>query len=141
MWKILTDRVAVAPQIDAADVARARAEGFDVIVNNRPDGESPGQPSSDEIAAAAATAGMRYHHIPMAHGGITPTMIGEVRQALGEGRALMFCRSGTRSTMLWALAEASQGAEPDRLAEIAGEAGYDLSPIKLALDRLAEAHQ
>ncbi len=140
MFRKLTDAVSVAPQIAAGDVARAKAAGFAVIINNRPDGEAPGQPASADIAATARAAGLGYHHIPMAHGGITPQMIADVRAALAEGPALMFCRSGTRSAMLWALARAAEGDPPERLAATAASAGYDLSPIRLALERLAELH-
>jgi sulfide:quinone oxidoreductase len=140
MFRKLTDAVSVAPQIAADDIARAKAAGFVVIINNRPDGEAPEQPASADIATTARAAGLGYHHIPMAHGGITPQMIAAVRAALAEGPALMFCRSGTRSAMLWALARAAEGDAPDLLATVAASAGYDLSPIRLALDRLAERH-
>ena len=53
------------------------------------------------------------------------------------GAVLAYCRSGTRSTLLWALAEASQGADPDRLAEHAAQAGYDITPVRALCDMLA----
>ena len=139
MFRQLTSRVSVSPQIAAADVASARAEGFVVIVNNRPDGEAPDQPQGAEIAAAADAAGIAYRYIPMTHGGVTPDMVAEVCAALDAGRTLLYCRSGTRSTMLWALAEASAGADPDELDAAAAAAGYDLSPVMGAVRQLAGA--
>ena len=46
-------------------------------------------------------------------------------------------RSGTRSTLLWALAAAKQGVEPDDIARTAARAGYDVSPIRAMIDMLA----
>jgi uncharacterized protein (TIGR01244 family) len=55
-------------------------------------------------------------------------------EALGEeGELLAFCRSGTRSTFLWALARSAQGVPAEELAEAAAAAGYDLRPIRLML--------
>ena len=55
----------VSGQIAPADVAEAAALGVTLIVNNRPDGEEPGQPSGAEIEAAAVAAGLEYRHIPV----------------------------------------------------------------------------
>ena len=63
-----------------------------------------------------------------------------MREALdraGDSPVLAYCRSGTRSTLLWALAEASAGADPAMLAEAAAGAGYDLAPVAPLLDMLA----
>ena len=49
--------------------------------------------------------------------------------ANAEGNALIFCKSGTRSAYLWALARARQGADADELVLRAAQAGYDLRPI------------
>lgn len=137
MFVTLSETVAVAPQITTGDVAAAKAAGFTGIINNRPDGEAPDQPPGAEIAAAAEAEGLAYAYIPMSHGGITPDMIESVRKALEGGKTLMFCRSGTRSTMLWGLAEAQAGKDPEALAAAARAAGYDLSPIIGVMRQLA----
>ncbi|WP_338068326.1 TIGR01244 family sulfur transferase [Sphingosinicella microcystinivorans] len=137
MFLKLSEAVSVAPQITAADVGAAKAAGFTAIINNRPDGEAPDQPPGETIAAAAAAEGLAYAHIPMSQGGITPGMIEAVRKALEGQTTLMFCRSGTRSTMLWGLAEASAGKDPVALAEAARAAGYDLSPICGVMQQMA----
>ena len=105
----LDDRVFVAGQIGPEDMAEIAALGVTMIVNNRPDGEEPGQPTGAEIEAAARAAGLDYRHIPVA-GGIAPEQIEAMAEALdeAEGTLLAFCRSGTRSTYLWALARARQ---------------------------------
>ena len=106
----LDDKTLVSGQIRPEDVADAAAQGVSLIVNNRPDGEEPGQPAGTEIEAAARAAGLGYRHIPVA-GGIAPDQAEEMARLLdgAEGKLLAFCKSGTRSTYLWALAEARRG--------------------------------
>jgi uncharacterized protein (TIGR01244 family) len=123
--KQLEPGVFVAGQIAPADVA---ALDVRIVVNNRPDGEEPGQPLSADIEAAARAAGLDYRDIPIA-GAISAAEVEAMAQALEAGPALLFCRSGTRSTWLWALARASRGADPAKLVAAAAEAGYDLGPI------------
>lgn len=119
----------VSGQIAAPDAAHIAALGIRTIVNNRPDGEEPGQPESREIEAAARAAGLDYRWIPVA-GGLEAGQIEAMADALAEGPALIFCRSGTRSAYLWALARASRGEAGETLLRQAGEAGYDLTPIR-----------
>lgn len=117
-------------QFQAADIAAAAERGVTMIVNNRPDGEEPGQPAAADIEAAARAAGLDYVHIP-----IEAEFSGDKVAAMGaalegaEGLALLFCRSGTRSAYLWALARAREGALPEALLGNAARAGYNLRPI------------
>lgn len=131
--------IAVAPQIDPADLADLAAAGFTAIVNNRPDGEDAGQPTGAAIAAAAAAAGLRYTAIPVTQAGFSHPQIDAMAQALAAapGRVLAYCRSGTRSCNLWALAAVKAGAHPDAAMAKAAAAGYDLSGIRLLLDALS----
>ncbi|QMW22932.1 TIGR01244 family sulfur transferase [Sandaracinobacteroides saxicola] len=137
MFIPLTPTVAVAGQIAPDDVAAAAARGITRIINNRPDGEQPGQPSGAAIAAAAAAAGLGYTAIPVDHSGFSREQVDAMIAALASGEpTLAFCRSGTRSTLLWALARAAQGDDPAALAETAAAAGYDLRPIMPLLHQL-----
>jgi uncharacterized protein (TIGR01244 family) len=121
----------VSGQIAPEEIA---ALGVTLIVNNRPDGEEPGQPDSATIEAAARAAGVDYRHIPVA-GGISQPQVAQMVDALAqaEGPVLAFCRSGTRSTYLWALARARLGDDAEELSAKAAAAGYDLSPIRAFL--------
>lgn len=120
----------VAGQIAPEDVAGLAARGVTAIVNNRPDGEAPGQPTSATIAAAAEAAGIGYRHLPVA-GGFPAELVVAMADVLEQGgRTLAFCTSGTRSTLLWALARARMGDDPQELAAKAAAAGYDLRPIR-----------
>ena len=133
MFRALSDGVLVAGgQLLPGDVEAAVAAGVEVVVNNRPDGEEPGQPASADIERAARAAGLRYHHIPVA-GGIGPDQVAAMAAAMDEGKLLAFCRSGTRSTWLWALAAHGRGADGDTILASAAAAGYDLDPLRAYL--------
>lgn len=137
MFRKLDDDVSVAGQITPDDVAAAAARGFAAIVNNRPDDEQPGQPGGGEIAAAARAAGLAYRAIPVDHSGFSEAQVIAMGDALAQadGPVLAFCRSGTRSTFLWALARARMGDDGAVLAAKAAAAGYDLAPIAGLLAR------
>jgi uncharacterized protein (TIGR01244 family) len=121
-----------ARNIVAADIPVLAAQGIRLIVNNRPDGEEPGQPASDQIEAAARAAGLGYRHIPIA-GRFPPELVEQMAEALEKGPVLAFCRSGARSTFLWALARAARGAPAEESVRAAAAGGYDLGPIRALL--------
>jgi len=127
----LSDTVIVAGrQLEPEDVAELADCGVTMIVNNRPDGEEEGQPPGAEIEAAARAAGMAYLYIPVAET-FSADKVAALGEALAgaEGNVLLFCRSGTRSAYLWALARARQGADVDELVFRAAQAGYNLRPL------------
>jgi uncharacterized protein (TIGR01244 family) len=127
----VTDSFAVAGQLEAEDVQAAAAQGFRMIVNNRPDGEEPGQPSGSEIEAAARAAGLAYTSVPI-RGRPGPSQIEATTQALqaADGPVLAYCRSGMRAIAAWALSQGSTGARSRvELVGLAREAGYDLSQV------------
>lgn len=134
----LTDAVYVSPQISVQDVRAAEELGVTLIINNRPEGESDDQVPGNVIEAAAKAAGMSYVAIPVTHAGFSQPQVDAMEKALDGalGGVLAYCRSGTRSTLLWALAESKSGADPDELTEIAAEAGYDVSPVRPLMDML-----
>ena len=139
MFRRLTDTVLASPQIGLAEVTEAAAQGVTLIVNNRPEGESDDQVPGTEIESAAHAAGLGYVAIPVTHAGFSESQVTAMAEALkgAQGPVLAYCRSGTRSTLLWALAEASRGADPEALAEQAAAAGYDLGPVRALVDMLA----
>ena len=142
-FRAVTAQFSASPQISIADVATAQAEGFTLIINNRPDGEEECAPQSADIAAAAAAAGLRFVAIPVTHAGFSGPQVDAMAAALAglnEGqRALAYCRSGTRSTLLWSLARAKMGGNPASIANNAAKAGYDITPVRPMVDALAAA--
>lgn len=139
MFRRIDDSFSVAPQITPDQVAAAKADGVTMIINNRPDDEEADQTNGAEIAAAAEAAGIGYRAIPVTHAGFSANQLDEMNAALDAagGQVLAYCRSGTRSTYLWALARAQRGDAPDMLAEKAAAAGYDLLSIRPMLDALS----
>ena len=142
-FRKLTDRVSASPQIAPDDVRAAAAKGFTAIVNNRPDGEEPGQPVGAEIEAAAREAGLAYHAIPISGGQFGEEQVRAMQEALSssKGPVLAFCRSGTRSTLLWSMAQANAGRDLEEIAAQAAQAGYDISPIAGMLQALSARHR
>ncbi|HEV2679959.1 MAG TPA: TIGR01244 family sulfur transferase [Rhodanobacter sp.] len=124
----LAGQLSVAAQIDVADIATLAAQGFRSIINNRPDGEVEGQPASALLEVAARQAGLNYRHIPVVSGQLSDVQMQEFADALDTlpRPVLAFCRTGTRSTMLWAL---QANGPADTILQIAREAGYDLSAL------------
>jgi uncharacterized protein (TIGR01244 family) len=138
MFRKLTDRVFVAPQIDTDAITAAKALGVTLVINNRPDDESFDQTSGGDIEAAARAAGIEYVAIPVTHAGFAEWQVTAMADALekAHGNVLAYCRSGTRSTLLWALARATKGDHPAVLSEQAADAGYDLTPVAAMMDML-----
>lgn len=134
----ITPELSVSPQILPHELASLAHDGYRVLINNRPDAEVGPDEDGDAMRAAAEAAGMAYRAVPFTPGQITPEMIDEQAQALAlPGRKVAYCRSGNRSTVLWALTRA--GAEPaDDLIETAAKAGYDISGIAPLIHALAE---
>jgi uncharacterized protein (TIGR01244 family) len=128
--KRINDHVSVAPQISPDDLPALKALGFTAIINNRPDGESPDQPPSAVMQAAAEKAGLAYHFIPLGRDGVSAEMVEQETEALegSAGPVLCFCRSGTRSTTLWALSQAGKMPAQEIVAA-AAHAGYDMSHL------------
>jgi sulfide:quinone oxidoreductase len=134
-FKALTPSLSVSPQLTEADVAEAARNGFRAIIDNRPDGEEPGQPTAAEMKAMATAHGLGFAHVPTVGGKISDEDVALMAHALAdlEGPVLAYCRTGTRSTTLWALTQA--GAQPaDGLIATGAEAGYDISTLRPRLE-------
>lgn len=133
----LTPFLSVSPQLKESDMGILAAQGYRAVVNNRPDGEADDQPSAYTLKAAAERQGLAYRHIPVVSGRVSDEDVAAFADAMGEldGPVVAFCRSGTRSTSLWALSEAHHLA-PHAILGAASDAGYDLSSLKTRLERL-----
>ena len=131
MIRQLDDRTLVSGQVTPGEVAGLASQGVTMLVNNRPDGEEPGQPLAADIEAAADQAGIAYRFVPIIRG-IGPADVEAMQEALreaGDGKLLAFCRSGTRSALACALAHRGEGASADEVSERLTEAGFDPGPI------------
>ncbi|MDF1776164.1 MAG: TIGR01244 family sulfur transferase [Rhizobiaceae bacterium] len=127
----ITKKLAVSPQILASDVGYIADIGFRSIICNRPDGESPDQPSFSEIEAAAKKAGLEVRYLPIVAGQMQPGDPADFAAALTEmpGPVLAYCRTGTRSATLWALMQGAQGQSVSDVLEATKQAGYDMTDV------------
>jgi len=133
--KSLTPALSVSPQLSEADIAQAARDGFRGIVDNRPDGEEPGQLSADQMEQLAASHGMAFAHVPVVAGKIGDEDVARMADVLArlDAPVLAYCRTGTRSTSLWALSQA--GSMPaETILKTANNAGYDLAALRARLE-------
>lgn len=140
--RVLAPDFSVSPQISVRDISLIAAQGFCSLVINRPDGEAEDQPAQADIMEAASRHGLDVRSIPITPGQITDADVDAFAQALRDMPAplLAYCRTGTRSVSLWALAQVghlSVGA----ILKAAKSAGYDLSALRPRLEeRAAQSH-
>ena len=131
MFRQLDDQTLVSGQLTKKDLEEARRLGVTLVVNNRGEAEEPDQPSSAEMGRWVESANMAYTHIPITKG-IGPADVQAMVDAIddaGDGRLLAFCRSGTRSVLVWALARRQMGADRAEVERAAAQAGFNLEAI------------
>ena len=134
----ISERLAVAGQPSLVDFKSLAARGFKAIVNDRPDGEEPGQPDSAAERQAATEAGLAYSFVPVTGTTITRADVEAFQAALAAapGPVLAHCKGGTRSLTLHVLGEVLGGRM--RAEEVQGfgaRFGFDLAGAKAWLDR------
>ena len=129
--KPLSPALSVMSQIEVADIADLAARGFKSIMGNRPEGEAPDQPAWSSLAAEAARHGMSARQISVVPGQIDSGHVDQFALALREmpRPIAAFCRTGTRSATLWALANPDALSVDQRIA-IAATHGYDFAPLR-----------
>ena len=128
---VLKPNLSALPQPLPADIGELANRGYRSIIGNRPEGEAPDQPTWKEVKAAALARGMEAVHIPVVASQIDEADIRAFREALENlpKPIAAFCRTGTRSTLLWALANEASLTVDERV-RIAAKEGYDLEPFR-----------
>ncbi|MBT8456030.1 MAG: TIGR01244 family phosphatase [Rhodobacteraceae bacterium] len=136
----ITPDFAVSPQIEPGDVPALKEAGFRTVVCNRPDVEVPHELSAEAMRAAVEAAGLTFVENPIDGSAITADGIAAQGTAAdaGEGPVFAYCRSGTRSAMVWAMSQAGKREIDDILAACA-QAGYPFDGLRGQLERLAES--
>ena len=134
----LDEALSASPQIAPEDLPAIAAQGFRSVISNRPDGEEPGQPSAEVLRHAAEAAGLAFAHVPVVGGAISDQDVADFREALANlpQPVFGFCRTGTRTTTLWALANVASISADDLIAR-AKSAGYDLGALRPRLEGAA----
>jgi uncharacterized protein (TIGR01244 family) len=110
-YRQIAENYSVAGQVTPEEIAAVKAAGFRSIICNRPDDEQPGQPSADSVKLAAEAAGLEFRYVPVVSGQMTADNVEDQAAALGElaGPVLAYCRSGARSTNLYAMVQQKKG--------------------------------
>ena len=101
--KRLNGMFTIATQVEPDKIGKLAERGYKTIICNRPDGEGDGQPSFDKIHEVADKLGIIAVHIPVHLTGPTDANHAAFFEAVNAlpKPILAYCRSGTRSAVLW----------------------------------------
>ncbi|NND00515.1 MAG: hypothetical protein HKN85_10070 [Gammaproteobacteria bacterium] len=98
----LNSQVSVSDQMSVEDVPEIVANGVQLLVCNRPDGEDQGQTPYSEIFAAAQAAGLETNLLAFSSYQITNEDRDRLIELINTRRKMhLYCRSGSRSRRLW----------------------------------------
>lgn len=129
--KELDTGLTVSGQVLPPDLAALADRGVRTVICNRPDGEGSDQPNFAEIEREAQALGMAVHYLPVTSGAVTDeeaTQFGALLRA-ATGPVHAYCRTGMRSTTLWALSRGGGDLSLERILLRAREAGYDMTGV------------
>lgn len=134
----LAPGLSVAGRLGRDDIEGLARAGVRTIINNRPDDEDPGQLAAAEAGEIARGLGIAYHHIPITAATLTRGDVDAFAAALRTASqpVVAHCRSGTRSTLLWALSRLREGADPLMLISEAARHGIDIAGLPMVAARL-----
>ncbi|MGH6980211.1 MAG: TIGR01244 family sulfur transferase [Stellaceae bacterium] len=135
----INDHISVAGQIAPDDVAALKKQGFETIINNRPDNEEPGQTPAAAVKAETDRQGMQYLYQPVTTSTISKADVTAFHHALTRSTkpVLAHCRSGTRCYLLWGLSQVMfDNASPLTIVAEASRNGYDLRSLPALADKL-----
>ncbi len=129
----IADYLYVSKQLDERFAKRVPSYGIKTVICNRPDDEEPNQPSFETVKAWLHNAGVEnVIYMPVVMDGIDDAALAEFQETVAKSPApiLAYCRSGTRSSMLWALNQVKRGVEVNSVIKAAELAGINLEPLR-----------
>ena len=136
----IADYLYVSDQLkDERFAKRAASYGIKTVICNRPDGEAPDQPSFEQVKAWLNANGIeQVIYMPVVMDGITDETLDHFQATVANSEApiMAYCRTGTRSSMLWALNQARRGVEVNSLIKAASLANIDLEPQRHRLEAI-----
>lgn len=127
----VNENFCVSEQITFDDLYAIKEAGFKTIICNRPDNESPDQPSSKQIEQHAISIGLIFNDLPIIPGKFTQENIDQFKAIYSNKNnypIFAYCRTGTRSCQLWAISQIDELAKDEILIQTK-KAGYDLTPL------------
>ncbi len=134
----LAPGISAAGALDQDDIEALGARGVRTIVNNRPDGEDAGQLPAADARRIAEAHGIAYHHIPVTAASLSRADVDALAATLASAAqpVVLHCRSGTRSSLLWALTRIRDGDDPATLVATAARHGIDIAALPAIAARL-----
>ncbi|RRD91550.1 TIGR01244 family sulfur transferase [Conchiformibius steedae] len=135
----IADYLYVSRQLNERSAKQA-AQFYDIktVICNRPDSEEEGQPDFETVKQWLEAAGVEnIVYLPVTVDTITDEQLREFQETIAQSPApiLAYCRSGTRSALMWALNQAKRGVEVNSLLRAADLAGIDLTPMREKLQQ------
>ena len=129
--KIIEDYV-VSEQITPDDINTIKKAGFKTIFCNRPNNEENNQITVESIEKVAEESGIKFIHQPVIGGQITQADVDQFSDYYdaSEKPIFAYCRTGTRSSMLWALSESGKRSV-EEILKLTSKAGYNLNNLFL----------
>ena len=129
--KIIEDYV-VSEQVTPDDIKHIKEAGFKTIFCNRPDNEENNQVTVAIIKKIAEENGLKFIHQPVIGGQITQADVDQFSDYYDDSEKPIFayCRTGTRSSMLWALSESGKRSV-EEILNLTSKAGYNLRNLFL----------
>ncbi len=137
--RFITPEFAVSGAPSREDLAEAAQQGFRSVINNRPDGEDQAQLTGAEEGEIAAAAGLEYRHIPVRMADVfDDDVVAAMRQALDSlpRPVLAHCKTGIRSLITWAAAEA-RARPAGEVLDTLRQAGVDLDHLREEIEAQA----
>ncbi|MCX2975523.1 TIGR01244 family phosphatase [Halieaceae bacterium IMCC8485] len=128
--KTLDNQVSISDQISVDDLTEIAKQGVEILICNRPDGESDHQETFASLEEAAKSLSIEMLHIPFRNGELNDTHRSQFIASLKSGKKVhAYCRTGNRSTMLWASCLQQLGTADTELLEAAQSAGFEVSDV------------
>lgn len=141
----LTHLISVSGQLQPDQVPALREAGYSAIIDLRPDGEAPDQPSAARMGEAARASRMAFVYVPVAQGAIPDSAVASLHKALAEhpGPVLLYCRSGKRAARTWGLVEASRsgGSDVDAILAAVKASGQSADDLRAQIAERVKARQ
>lgn len=135
---VVPGQLTVTAQPMPEDLDPLEKQGYKTLISNRPDNEQEGQPSTEQMRAAAEEHNLTYIHIPVTLDSISRADIDAFYKALQstESPTIAHCGSGRRSYLLWAAGEVLyHGRAVDELVGQAARIGFDVNELQQIIEK------
>lgn len=137
--KPINDSIAFSPQIFPEDIADIAQLGYTQIICNRPDGEAPNQPTIETIQHAATLHHVKVVYAPIDTAHLSSTSLSIVADSLANNeKTLLYCLSGMRSAIVWAICEIKSGKPSAEVIFLAEKSGHNLQSLEPFIQNCAQ---